>query len=325
MGTTIFVLKGAKQPRTWAIGQKIAMAIKKGDDHAKYINYYKGHESIFVEDYEDKKDIKPTRVPYFMFNPATNRTELLVNNTDKNLIQFLKSHPAFGKKYELTSSELEAEKAVSNYDKVGEALDIVRESDNIKAAAVAILGFDCFSLSEKECEAKLKQKAFKEPEQLIAIAKSKKFTTREIAALAYCNGIIKNNASATSVVWGDTGKGIINVATGEDPLDKITNLLSQATSESVTLLQEISKKVDKKATVTTKTDKSDSNKDKKIADLEAQLEALKAAQKNTGAGDTGLTLEDATAEYENKFSKAVPTKYKNDLEYITSKLTEDNA
>jgi len=321
MGTITFVVKG-KKPRTWAIGQKNRMAIKPGTDDVKFINYYKGRDSIFMETYEDKKEIKPNVVPLFEFNPSTNRTELTINDTDKNLILYLTSHPDYNKKYEMSSPDLEAQKKIDGYSKIKEALKAIENaSESPKAAAVAVLGFSYFTKTDKVCVAALEEKAFKSPDDVIKIVTSPKFPAREIAA--FCNGIIKLSPSATEVVWGSDNGIILSLATGEDGLQKLTEKLCDGSQTGQVLLQEISSKVDKKIA-----DKKaeDQSKDDEIAELKRQLaEAKKPAAKKDTEDVPDLPLEEAAKAYKEKTGNDVPTRYKNDASWINRELRKTDA
>lgn len=322
MGIITFVLKG-KTPQTWAIGQNNIMALRPETGYEKFINYYKGRDSIFMEDYQDKKEIKPTQAPLFEFNISKNRTELNVKDTDKNLITFLKSHPEYGKNFEISSAEIEADKQIEGYGKIEAALEAIKgASDSVKAAAVAVLGFDYFSKTDKECEAALKEKAFKNPQSVISIIKSPNFASREIAALAFCAGIIKHSPTATEVLWADGGL-ILTVATGENGLDKLTEKLNDGSQTGQSLLQEIGLKVNKKAAEVKAAKTSDEDR---IATLERQLaEANAQIAKKEATTAPDLELDEATAKYKEIKGTDVPVKYKNNAEWINEALRKENA
>lgn len=317
MGQIIFALTHTT-PHTWGIGQTGVMANKEGKG-LKFINYYRGQDSIFVEDILNK-DIAPTRVPDFEFNPAENRTELIVNEQDANLVTYLKAHPEFKRQYKVVSEEILAEEKLEKYEKIDKALELIRGiSDSPRAAAVAILGFDYFGRSESTCKADLKEKANVSPDTVINIMLAPNFDARKIAALAFCNNIIKNSDNQTEIVWADNGGVILNIATGENALEKITDFLSQSTQASITVFQEISARADKKFS---KPLLEVDARDAEIAALKAQLAAAQASPAvPVKIALTDHTLETATAAYiAQENVEVVPTRYRNDLEWIVSKL-----
>ncbi len=333
MGELVFVLKKGK-PQSWAIGQQNIMAEKPDGKGLKYINYYKGHESIFVEDITNK-DIKPSTVPDFIYNPATNKTELRFDEKDKNLYQYLISHPGYKKVFEVTSATLEAEREIESFTRKEKAIEAVNGiSDNVRAAAVAVLGFDYYTKEGEECRAALKREAFNNPERVLSAINSPTFETRQIASLAFCNGVIKTSPSGTEITWANGGI-ILSLATGENAIDKLSLFLSEATPASVTMLQELSGRLNKKpASETVATDnKALTEAEAEIARLRKELEEAKAAktepsqeqeEENKNKSDDlsyeDMEIEELTALYQKETGNDVPVKFKNNKEWIASKL-----
>lgn len=330
MGKVTFALTTGS-PSTWEIAQRNVMAVKPGTGEKKFINYFKGESSVFVEDITNK-DIKPGRVPIFKFNVATKKTQLVVDDTDVNLMNYLRIHPDYGKKYAEYSKKIEAQKKLSGYEKVEKALDLIKGSDEIlvKGTAIAVLGYSYYGAEDEVCVAALKEKAFNNPEVIINTMTAPDYQSRYIASVAFIKGILKNNITNTAVVWGDNEGIIIHVAKGENGIDKLTEFLSNPSAESTTVLQEIQARVDKNQTVKA-APVSDAAKDKKIAELEAKLAALTEIKVNDPVTEPGnLTPEEqlakdiaeAQAAYKAKTGNDVPIRFKNDLEWIKGKLEE---
>lgn len=336
MGDIVFVLKKGK-PQSWALGQQNIMAEKPNGEGLKYINYFKGQESIFVEDIKNK-DIKPNTVPDFIFNPATNKTELSFDDKDKALKAYLLAHPRYGKDFEVTSVSIEAQKEIDAFEKKEKAIQAVNDiSENIRAAAVAVLGFDYYSRQGEECRAALKRAAFNNPDLILSVINNPNFESRQLASLAFCNGVIKTSATGTEILWSSGGV-ILSLATGENAIDKLSLFLSEATPASTTLLQELSRRLSKDTSGFASP--SDNNEllvaQAKIEELERKLkEANKANQSETQSTDPiapvvtttapdkpleELTLEEAQELYKAVLESDVPVRYKNDKEWLIEKI-----
>jgi hypothetical protein len=332
--TFITTLSSGHNPNSWDLPQNHVMAVKEGAGR-KFIAYYKGEDTVFVEDmYQKNKDIKPSKVPSFEYNELNKRTELVVDDSDKNLVMYLKTHPWFKKKYNLTSKEIEAKKKISTYEPVEKALELIRDAgeNEIKAISLAILGFNYFDKTQTECIADLKEKAFKEPQKIIDIMNASDYESRYIASLAFCNDIITTNPTSTAIIWKDNEGVILHVAKGESAVDKLTEFLSSGTAESQTLLQEVGLRVDKVRALE-KTANLDSAKAAKLINSqESEIEKLKrelAEEKAKNAAPkeptvdkyAGITLEEATKIYNEQNPKTpVPTAKEGNLDWIKSKL-----
>lgn len=358
MGQVTFVLTIGKNPNSWDLPQNHVMAVKPGVGK-KFINYYKGENSVFAEDITNK-DIKPSKVPSFTYNDLEKRTRLVVDDTDINLMMYLKTHPWFGKKYNITNKEMEAKSKLSNYENIEAALDLIKDADEnkVKATALAVLGLDYYSKTLTECKAALKEKAINKPEEIINTMNAKDYESRYIASLALCKGIIKTNMGNTAIVWAHNEGVIIHIPTGEKGIDKLTEFLNAGTDEAKTLIQEFHNRVDKnnqdlaKVSDTAEAQKVIEQKDSdlqkandEIAELKRQLEASKSKPDDTSGNLSGyadsadslkgeeaqdtkppvppqMTLKEATAKYIEKHKGEVPTKYKNNIQWIASKLSE---
>lgn len=330
MGKIIFALnEGDTKPATWTIAQDSVMAEKPGQG-MKFIAYYKGANSCFVEDIENK-DLKPSKVPDFEYNPSLDQTVLEVDDINLALVRYLKAHSWFGTKIVIYSKETEANNKLSQYEKVQKALDLVKESDEskIKANALAILGLEYFYRTNTECLADLTEKAFNSPDVIIIAMEADDYQNKYVAALAFASGIIENNMTNTAVVWSE-GKGVlVHVAQGENGLDKLTEFLKRNSAESEVLLQEFQNRLDKKETakVTPKVDTAVLKaKDDEIAELKKQL--AKANANDITVNDAKIvssitrTIEDLQKDFQEKFEREVPARFKNDKVWITKELSK---
>lgn len=330
--------ENGKTPSTWSLKQESVMAVKEGKGK-KFIAYYPGADTCFVEDIKNK-DLKPSKVPLFKFNPSTKHTELSVDSTDTALIRYLKTHPWFGSKYIIWSKESDAANRINQFDKIEKALDLIRESNDIrvKAIALAVLGLNAFSKSASQCIADLKQKAFDKPDEVISAMEAPNYENKYLSGLSFASGIIKTNHTSTAVVWSNNDGIIFSLATGENGVDKMADYLTRSNDESIALMQELQLRIDE--ALQKDLDKEDqsallSEKDKKIAELQKQLASHNTAASalDTGNGtDDGkqtdsqdlnnLTLEDASRMYSEKTKENIPLRYKNNLEWIISKLKD---
>lgn len=341
-----------KTPSSWAIKQDSVMADKVGKGK-KFINYYPGSDTVFEEEITNK-DLRPKKVPLFTFNPISKQTELKVDENDTALIRYLTTHPWYGTKYIQWSKESEATGKLAQYEKVEKALGLIKESDEIKvqAIAMAVLGLNAFSKTPSQSMADLKQKAIETPEDIIAAMEAPNYENKYLAGLAFASGVIKNNPTNTAVVWEDNGGVILHVATGENGIDKLTTFLTKSDNNSMVLMQELQTRLDDKLSKKAGKDPKDSV----IAEKENEIEKLKkqlaeAQQSNAkkqdlkvepkpnvkeiavtvdeGTDDSkqdvkaiAISIEKAVEAYKEKYEKEVPLRYKNDLEWIISKLED---
>lgn len=320
MAKIIFRLTGKDTPLSWEVPQENVMAVK-GDKGKKFINYYKGQDSIYTEDLTNK-DIRPSKVPDFVYNALTKATELQVDDTDRSLLNYLKAHPWNGKKWKLHSKEIEADAKLSQFDKVEKALDYIKDADEmkVKANAIAVFGLHAFAKSTKECSAELKEKAIKNPDVIIRAFEADNYQVRFLASLAFCKGIIKNNLTSTAVVWNDEKEGtIVHVATGENGIDKLADFLAEKNDASLIVMQEFEKRMNKVPTITP-------------VDAQAEIQRLKLqlaeATKNNEPAPVnnisydGFTTEELQELYKEKKNAPVPPAQKNNRDWLIKKIAE---
>jgi putative ubiquitin-RnfH superfamily antitoxin RatB of RatAB toxin-antitoxin module len=269
-----------KTPSTWELPQTSVMGIKEGKGK-KFIEYYPGEDSCFVEDIQAKnKDLKPERVPLFQYNAQTKQTELAVDASNLSLINYLQTHPWFGLKFGIYSKEKEAQDSLSEFEDVEKALDLIKDSDEIKtkATSMAVFGLNSFYKSFTQCAAELKAKAIKEPKVIIEAISASNYETKFVAGLALVSEIIKINATHTAIVWTENDGVILHIAQGENGLDKLTNFLTNETKEAQILLQEFNTRLERKERMIARSSDADkviSEKDAEIAELKRKLAASK--------------------------------------------------
>lgn len=322
MGKITYRLK-KKTPLSWGLKQNGVRIIKQGEG-LKFINYFPGSSSIWTD---ENKDRESARIE-FEKNELTGFTELSVDEGNIVLNQYLKSHPWYGKIYEVFSPEIAAQRKNADFDKKEKALALLKESDDLKiqAKALAILGNKAYGWSPVRCMSELRDTAWSNPDVILEKFNDPKYHSLYIASLAMIKGIVKSNPGQTAVVWNNEEEGVIvHVATGEEPIKKLSNLLAETTERSRVLLQEISQKVDEKTKeVVVKED----DKDKEIAELKRKLaEATKKDSGGTGEKKEvsdkpyeEMGLEELQAAYEAKFEKNLSFKYANDRDWILGKL-----
>lgn len=352
MGKLIFRLTvEGKTPSTWELPQSNVMGIKEGKGK-KFMNYYPGEDSCFVEDiFAKNKDLKPGKVPLFKFNAQTGHTELPVDENNVALVNYLKTHPWFGKKFNIFSKDKQAREDLALFDNVEKALELIKESDEnkVKATAMAVFGLNHFYKSFTQCAAELKSKAIKEPTVIIKAIEADDYETKYVAGLAFVSGIVTLNSTHTAVVWSDNDGVILHIAQGENGLDKLAEFLRKSSAESEILLQEFQARLDKKTAnvssdldVTAKLSEKDnllSEKDRYIKELEEKLsqksstkevttdtesavteEGKEISGKDSSVDD--MTLEEAQKAYVEKTGKQLAGPYKTNLEWIKKKLQE---
>lgn len=337
MAKVIFRLNlQGKTPSTWAIPQSNVMAPKDNKGN-KFIDYYPGQDSCFVEDIQAKnKDLRPSKVPLFEYNVSSKQTELMVDEQNVALINYLKTHPWFGVKYSIFSKDGQAQKDLSEFENVEKALELIKESDELKVKAIsmAIFGLSSFNKSYTQCAAELKAKAIRDPQVIIVAMEAPNYETKYVAGLAFVSGIIKLNPTHTAIIWDDNDGVILHVAQGENGLDKLTNFLTNETKEAQVLLQEFNTRLERKERMVTRSEDSDkllSEKDAEIAELKRKLaestkttapivteKVVEEEEANVGKS----TLQQLQEDYKLKFMSEVPIRYKNDEVWIAKKLAE---
>lgn len=327
--STTFRLKGKKKAGSYILSRGMA----KDGDVLKAISYRPGASSIFDED--NLKSVARRKSVVFKFNERAHdpAVEITVPHSNGMLLKFLKSHQDFGKVYDIYDEDQVNQNKVEQYEKIEKALAYIGEGDDneIKATAMAIFGLDYFVRSIPKCKIALKEKAMKEPQDVIAAFEAPNYHHKYMVSLMFCSGVIKNNDSHTAIQWADTNGTILTIATGENGIDKLTEFISRGSEQGLVLLQEFQTRFDslqkKKAAsqINPETILDQlSEKDKRIAELERQL----AGKSNDKAPEApivdkyaDITLDEAKTLYKEQKGKEVPTAKEADLNWIRKQLS----
>ncbi len=243
--STIFRLTTDKKEGTWSLRGGSA----KKNGVAKFINYWPGSNSIFDED--NKESIVKPKAVVFRYNDIISDpgVEIIVPNENKVLIDYLKSHPYFNIHYKIHNQNEIDEQKSQDYDKIEQALSLIKETDDAKvqAIALAVFGIDAYGWLPSKAKASLKEKAVKSPTYVIEQLNSSDYHSKYLAALAVYSGIIEEDYTRSAVVWNDSQKGtILAIAKGESGILKLAEILSSESNESKVLMQEIGARIEAK-------------------------------------------------------------------------------
>jgi hypothetical protein len=265
----------------------------------KRVHYIKDAPSIWKDDY--KGDELPEKV-------YLEDGYLDVSIYDLNLIAILKAHKMYKREYEIEDEDVEAIKELEKYDLIEKALEriSIANEDERKANAFVLLGAGVITMNNDLIRSKLKKKAHETPQVVLDEMNASDYKAKYVTALGILRGALEINATRTAVTWAD-GKTIVTVATGQDPLAKMSAFLSTNTEEAKITFQEIGERV--KQSYVKKTNA--------IIDFDV-VDATDEDDNDVDASE----LSKATLEYKETFRKEVPNNKKNDLEWIQSKLSE---
>lgn len=351
---TTFRLTTDKKEGTWTLRGGSA----KKNGIAKFINYWPGSDSIFDEDNKESI-VKPKQV-IFRYNDTLSDpgVEIVVPNENKVLIDYLMAHPFYLIHYKIHNEEEIDQEKSSSYDKVEEALGLIKETEDLKiqAIALAVFGIDAFGWTAAKCNASLKEKAITNSQFIIEKIKADNYESKYLSALAFFSGIVTEDSLKSAIVWNDDEKGIIlRLAKGENGITKLSELLSVESNEGLLILQEIGIRLNKtapeakevkKATVVNaapiKTEeqiraevlaefKANAAPVKTEAEIRAEILAEIAAenievdvdaQKELVAFDA-TDLAQVQAKYFEVKGKVPPVNKKNDIDWLNAELSKD--
>jgi hypothetical protein len=323
MEYNIYRLKDGLQPVSYQLPLKevfvkkiITKNGKTEDLGYRRIKYVPGADTIYVEDI--KGDLKPQTI-WFEYG------DLRVRKDDKLLNMIMTMHPWFNVRYELWSQESENKKKLEEYRFKGTARQLIEDADQekIKAIALAVFGYPAISWDDEKCELQLREYADTKPKKLQEVMGEKDYESKLLAGHAFVQDIVKENTGKTAVVWTETDGVILKLAKGEKGITELGRFLSKSTEESELVLQSIGERLEKIITKTEEPSKDEilSAKDKEIAKLKAQL-ADKDADKDADKMPKAPTeLDKARKQYEEKYKTKVPHNMKNNLDWITKKLS----
>jgi|TARA_Y100000310_G_C20704425_1_gene834144 hypothetical protein len=283
---------------------------QKKDLGFRRIKYVPGTDTIFAEDI--KGDLKPESIWF-------SKGELMVRKDDKLKNEILQKHPWYGSRYKLWSEDLENEQRLAVQRAKSEARKLIDDADmdNIKSIALAVFGPQAISWKDTKCELQLREEADTNPARIKDVINQGNYQAKLLAGLAFVKGVVRENTKRTAVIWEDSQGVIIKLAKGENGIEELGRFLSKNTEESQEVLQSIGDRVE---SLVTETQKQEDDKDAKIAELQAQLAALK---NETDNGEELSELQEARDAYKAKFKKDVPNNMKNNLVWLQNRLSEE--
>lgn len=290
-------------PNSWALRQHEVGIITPNGGY-RFINYFRGSNSIFVDD-EVNKNRKPTKI-VLEYNDA-DATEFHAPVGDIILNKFLQAHPDFNVKFELFNEDMASDRILDKFEKREKALEALSlaSEEECMAEAISIFGLEALSWSAKMSKARLKDKAFETPDAILDKKKDGNYKSLFVAALAFKSEIVKENNFNSAIVWNDSTEGnIINLESGQNAITKLSDFLASGSMDAKQVLHEIGVRSDKK------NGKSGNDAKSKPEGTPVEYEGLDNA---------GLK-----ALYEKTFDKAVPAPYSKNEDWIKSKLKEYN-
>jgi|GEM_PF-1663195 len=296
----IFRLKNGLKPISWQLPYSSLLLPKltePGNPEVK-VHYIPGSPSIYQNDYKGQEE--PHQI---IFEDG----ELEVRPSDLLLLEICRRHPWFNKWYEEVNEEADANLKLKDFqlrDLASEKLNLADDIE-IKAIALAVIGYSASDLSPNSCKAQLKEIAYSDPKRLLTEMDNPNYANKYIAALAFLKEIVKTNESNTAIIWTKSNTMIVRVAIGENPLEKLTEVLSGTSEESAITLQTLGELVGQSKPVSAKTS--------------AVINQVTAEEK----GETPEEIEARLRkEFEDKYANYVPA---TPVEETTEEKTEVDA
>ena len=293
----VFFLLGDLSPETWTLAQKNILVKNQKTGFLENIYYIPGMNTIWHSELGKQGDVlKMYKKKDIVFVEGT----LSVSHENILLIEYLKTHPDFKIKFSLVDKNADSQKIIDKTDLITKAvMSLQGNSLDIKTVGLLVFGESALLQDNKEIEALVKQKAISDPQSIVdAYSEEGEWKYKKVVALALSKGIIRINPTKTAVLWEDTGEPILTLAVGQKPIDEMGVFLSENKNE--TTLQALSLKLEGKGIVSTPKATSSTNNDS-----ESNLEKLQK-------------------EYEDKFGAIPPTNKKNDVEWLSKKILEEN-
>lgn len=307
-----YALKNGGRPAGWQLPIKNIMLEKYVDKKSvglRKIEYIPGQESIFKEDHNTEE--APSAI---WFEDGV----LQVSESNVALVEILKRHPWNNIHFELVDHDVQATKDLDVMELRVKAYEAVssKDSDEMRARAFVLIGPHVISQTDKIVEAQVKRLAMDDPERVLKEMKNPDYKPKTVAALAVLRGVLMLNPTNTQVSWKDTGKAVVHVAAGQDPISKLGQFLTGKDESAKLTLQEIGEKIKRSYEY-----KKDFTAEEEVNDILGK-DAKDDVNLQEPKGENELELEDARDEYEIVFDKSVPNNKKNDLAWIKEKVEE---
>jgi len=311
-----YALTKGRRPASWQLPIKKIMLTKYVNGKSlgqKKIQYVLGQDSIFKEDH--KGDQEASQV---WFEDGV----LQVNPENKNLIKILDMHPFNGIHFEKVDYDVQATKDIDVMALRVKAYEAVGSSDpnEMKARAFVLLGAHVIDQSDAVTEANLKKLAFEDPAKVLLEMKNPDYKAKTVAALAILRGVLMLNPTNTQISWSDSGKALITIAVGQDPITKLGQFLSSKDQSAKITLQEIGERITRSYNF--KKDYTATDELKEVLGDDMPEDIVPNVAKSKIKLDEGI--EDARKEFKLLFEREVPVNKKNDLEWIKDKIKEGN-
>lgn len=293
-------------PNSWQVpiaGQKMMKKTKMNGEMVElpqYVAYYPGSTSPFVED-NKKGAFKKKNI--WLEDQGEGYTEFYADSRDIILNKILQENSHFNKKFFIYDPDEEAKRELNlqvQKDEIRSQIMSANDNDS-KGMAYAVFGYTAIAWSPVRAKNELLKRLEMGEQQnmepgITFIGKKLKdsdFQSKLLAGAAYHAKFVEDDSTFTKIQWADSGEWIMNLGLNEIGVEKFANFLSVRTEESYRVIQKLGEKL---------------NGIKKSA-IQAELK-------------DDETLESLQAEYEVKFGKEAPVRYKNDPSWIKSKLAE---
>lgn len=305
-------LTGNKRPPNWQLPLKNMMheRFEEGKSRGlKFIEYVKGHDSIFKEDHTG--DEKPSMVWF---------TDGLLNVpvNDLALLKIMEIHKMKDRVFEKVDEDKQAKTNLELIEKKQKALEMVDIADEDKMYAIAtiLVGPHVTSFTPAMVEHNLKSMALEQPEKIMEEMDNPNYNAKVLGALAVRRGVIVINPQQTLISWKN-GKAISPVAAGQDPIVKLSDFLSGKDELTRNTIQAIQEEIKRSYNF-----KKDYTAEEELAELLGDNAPEAVTLPETDGDPAEEELEEARATYKETFGKEVSNNKKNDLEWIKEKIAE---
>lgn len=302
-GKIIYRLKNGN-PQSWQVPiskQRMNKKVEIGGVEREvpmYVAYYPGSTSPFVDDHR-KGAYKKKNI--WLTDQGNGFTEFHADEDDFILNNILQNNQAFNKLFFIYDPDAEAEREYKMFvrkDKIRDSI-IGAKDYEAKGMAFGVFGYIAYSWSPVRCKSELMKRldqGLKEglEEGVEFISKrldSGDYSSKLLAGAAYHLGIVEENQTSNFVQWSDTGEHVLSLSIGEIGVEKFANFLAFKSDESARALQRLGEAIEGK--------KNRSAVNAERSDIE--------------------TLQD---EYLALYGVIAPVRYKNDSEWLTTKINE---
>lgn len=312
--TLNYQLTKGKRPASWQLPVRSILLEKLENKRSlgkRKVEYIPGDPSIFKEDHKGNEQSAPV-----WFEDGV----LQVDITDVALAEILDKHPWNGVHFEKVDHDVTAQQDIDVMELRIKAYEAVSSSDEneMRARAYVLVGPQVIDQSDKVVSAQLKTLAMEDPESVLEEMESPDYKAKTVGALAVLRGVLKINPTNTAVSWTKTGKVILQVAVGQDPIQKLGEFLAGKDESAKITLQEIGVQITRSYKL--KEDYTAQQELKSVLGDEAPDEPKLPVKDESAYTDLQLAREG----YEDTIGSSVPNNKKNDLAWIKNKIAEQD-